>query len=248
MRRRFNHTGRKRIEQSSCSISLDMEGGMQRFRAHIDLAGLSLPNDARVYVEAYVKNSTMRFDFGTVLHLKNGEAHELGELDASGSVLFRVRVVDESERIGRILAAANRLRPSGDEGKAGRRSILPVRSADLGSQVWKVEVDPDDGPMLSVSNRVPSLKEELIANPVYAALILPHVLRVIVASIVARGAIDSQDWAADWVTWVHRECGIDLAVQIDNEVLSEDIEDDVAEAFSARHALLERMMTSMEVQ
>jgi len=247
MKRRLNHTGRKRIEQSCCTITLS-EGadGVQSFSAAINLDELSLPGSARVYVEAYVKNSSMRFDLGTVSKMRLGGTYELTDLDIGGAVLFRVRVVDESQLVGKILASANRLRPSGDQRSKGRRAILPVRSTDLGSELWKLEIDEDDGPTLCVSNKLPSLKEQVKSDPIYAALILPHVVRLVVTNIVESGESAEGDWVGDWSEWVQAECGLDLARMRDDEQSAEDAGDEVASLFASRHDLLAKVLTSVE--
>lgn len=249
MKRRFNHTGRKRIEQSSCAINVvDGKDGVQSFSASINLDGLGLPGNSRVYIEAYVKNSSMRFDLGTVSEMRLGDIHELTEMDVGGAVLFRVRVVDESELVGKILASANRLRPSGDQHPEGRRAILPIRSTDLGSEVWKLEIDVDTGPVLCVSNRLPGLKDQVKSDPLYAALILPHVVRMVVMNIVSNRSIDVEDWTGDWSTWVHAEFGLDLAVMIEDEQAVDDLGDEVASSFAMRHDFLNKLLASRETE
>ena len=48
---------------SSCARDSD---GMLSFDAKLDLTGYDLPDDARVFVEAYRQTSFMRFPHGTV--------------------------------------------------------------------------------------------------------------------------------------------------------------------------------------
>lgn len=249
MKRRFNHTGRKRIEQSNCTINLmDGKEDVQSFSANLELAELALPENARVYVEAYVKNSSMRFDFGTVSDMRSGGVHDLTDLDIGGAVLFRVRVVDESALVGKILASANRLRPSGEQRPMGRRPILPVRTTDLGSEVWKLEIDEDTGPVLCVSNKLPGLKEQVKTDPIYGALILPQVVRLVVSRIVSSGSFDEEDWTGHWSAWVHAECGLDLGSMMAEEQSADEAGDEVASSFAARHDLLSKVLTSLEAQ
>ena len=247
MKRRINHTGRMRIEQSNCAITvMDGKDDVQSFSADLELADLALPDNARVYVEAYVKNSSMRFDFGTVSDMRSGSVHYLTDLDVGGAVLFRVRVVDESATVGKILASANRLRPSGDQRPVGRRPILPVRSTDLGSEVWKLEIDEETGPVLCVSNKLPGLREQVKTDPVYGALVLPHVVRMVVNHIVSSSSVDEEDWTGDWSAWVQAECGLDLGSMIAEEQSADEAGDEVASSFAARHELLSKVLASLE--
>ncbi len=66
MIRRFNYTHRQRIPKSHVVVRLVRAAEATEFEAQLQLATLNLPDDARVYVEAYFHGTVMRFDFGTV--------------------------------------------------------------------------------------------------------------------------------------------------------------------------------------
>src|SRR5689334_21105413 len=114
---RINSTGRKRILREDIRVTIvDPGNGLPPvFSADIKLAPeLSLHPTARVYVEPYVGSSSMRFSFGTVAKMAPPENCVLSDVDAGASILFRVKIVDESNEVGRILAAANGVKPEND--------------------------------------------------------------------------------------------------------------------------------------
>ena len=159
---RINSTGRKRINREHVRIMLTEVGGglAPTFTAEIQLpAELKLSPSAKIYVEPYVKSSSMRFDFGTVGQMSPPTNCVLSDIDAGATILFRVKVVDETEEVGRILASANGIRPEQDADGDDRRPLLPVRSVDLGEEIWRLEIGclPScRAPSPATSSRAPS--------------------------------------------------------------------------------------------
>ena len=139
MKRRINSTGRKSISRDLISIRV-VEPSLPTlppsFTADLSkLSDLGLAEEARVYVEPYVTRSSalMRFDFGPLGGLSEPPDTSLSELDAGGRILFRVKVVDQSGEVGKILASATALRPIDEKrDEDDRRATLPVASDDLG--------------------------------------------------------------------------------------------------------------------
>lgn len=204
MKRLINSTGRKKIDLENIIIRMEdgVEPGSPRsFKAHIKIPeNLRLDRNARVYLEPYVRSSSMRFDFGTIGRITHPSETILSELDAGRDVLFRLRVVDESGHIGRILAAANEIRPryEADE-SVGRRSLLPLVSIDLGEELWKVSVNGTALPVLQINNRVPGLREKLLDDAVLQGSVYPHALRTVLNYIVFDDPGDEETgWIKDW--------------------------------------------------
>lgn len=203
---RINSTGRKRIHREHVRIRLTEAGPGQppSFSADIQLpAELKLDPAAKIYVEPYVKSSSMRFDFGTVGGLAHPPSCVLTDIDAGAAVLFRVKVVDETGEVGRILASANGIRPEDDSDGSDRRPLLPVRSANLGEEIWQLEIDKDAGPSLIVNNRVPDLVETLKRDVYLQGVIYPEVVRRLVRELFRDGnEYDEEDeWVQDWMSW-----------------------------------------------
>ncbi|MFA5941562.1 MAG: hypothetical protein WC809_19610 [Sinimarinibacterium sp.] len=200
MKRTLNWTGRRNIPAHCVQIRLqELLGGTSSFSAEFaGLEGLSLDPAARLYVEPYAGSSSMRFDFGTISLRRTPEDTTLSEIDAGGSVLFRVRVVDESGDVGKILAAADGIRAVNDDDD-GRKSILPVKMMDLGEAIWNLEIDPHSGPLLALNNRLPSLADDIRSNPILQGAIVPHAVRqVLEYMLLDDEASPEAEWVKDW--------------------------------------------------
>lgn len=238
MSRRFNYTGRRKLERSSIRILVhEAKGGSpQSFTAEVRIpADMNLDPQARVYVEAYIGASAMRFDFGTVAALSPPDDCLLTDIDEGAPVLFRVRVVDESQNVGRLLASANGIRPEGEEDGKHRKSLLPLRSCDLGEEIWQLKYDSDAGFELAVNNRVPDIMERLKSDTTIMGMIYPDVVRQIARRIWdADSAIpDDAEWLADWKTWLEELHG--RPVQVDDEGDVDEVADDMAKNFAIRY-------------
>lgn len=209
---RINSTGRKKILREFISIRLlpSTDGDVQSFDADINIPkSLGLDHAAKVYVEPYVKSSTMRFSFGTVGEIKKPDSCRLTEIDVGASVLFRVKVVDESKDVGQILASANGIRADGDESGNNRKSLLPIRALDLGEEMWRLEVDRDAGPELLLNNRIVDVVDRIKVDLVLQATIYPEVVRQIARYILSMNddIPDDAEWLADWTSWISKTIG-----------------------------------------
>ena len=148
-KRRINSTGRKRIRQNSIQIEI-LDSPVDKpllARMQLDLDSYRFPQDSRVVIEAYYRSSSMRFDCGTVSNLKIPEPLCLREIDRSGTVLFRVKIVDQESDIGRLLGSAERIRPEEIE-STDSKPILPIVTLDLNHDIWKVSLEERDRPKL----------------------------------------------------------------------------------------------------
>lgn len=238
---RVNSTGRQRILRESIHIRLNSaEGGRPpNFTADIRLPEhLRLDPTAKIYVEPYVKSSSMRFDFGTVGRVTPPDSCVLSDIDAGANILFRVKVVDESDGVGRILASANGIRPQDDADGDGRRPLLPLKSANLEEEIWQLEIDRDAGPTLIVNSRVPDLVERLKRDALLQGVIYPEVVRRLVREL--HGADnryeEDQEWVTDWKAWIAAQLGrqIEEGEAEDGDTV-ERLADDVARLFARRH-------------
>lgn len=227
MRRRINSTGRKVIPLEKIRIRLVDDGTPAvppAFTADLSaLAELKLAPDARVYVEAHVSTSSMRFAFGPVAMPVAPADTRLSELDTGGSILFRVMVVDESGDVGRLLAVANEIRPKDrDDDHEGQKSILPVKSCDLGEEIWRIDIDGAARPLLLVNNRVPFLAEQLKSSALLQGAILPHAIRrVLEIAFVGNSTDDSTGWVQDWRTFAGNLLGEDIPDELEEDQLDE---------------------------
>lgn len=238
MSRRFNYTGRKKLLRSDVRIHVqEAKGGQpQSFTADVKIpTDLKLDPQARVYVEAYIGASSMRFDFGTASAVTPPDDCSLTDIDEGAPVLFRVRVVDETQHVGRLLASANGIRPEGESDGKNRKSLLPLRSCDLGEEVWRLVFDSDAGPELAVNSRIPSIMERLKSDSVLMGLIYPEVVRQIARRIwdEDNGVPEDAEWFVDWKIWLEEQLG--RAVSADEAADIDEFADDMAKNFAAKH-------------
>jgi hypothetical protein len=151
-----------------------------------------------VAIEAYYRTSSMRFACGTVDDLTIPERMVLSDIDKGGAVRFRVLVI-AADGLGRILAAADGLRPSNPGDGADRQALLPMRETDIGNELWKIEVDYRTGPVLLVNNRVTGLAAQIRSMPLLQGLILPHAFRESLQNLNPGGENDEDDlWGDNW--------------------------------------------------
>jgi hypothetical protein len=226
MKRTFNWTGRKAIPSSLITVRLiesRIPGQPLRFTAELDgLRSLKLKPEARIYVEPYVGSSSMRFAWGSIASISPALDTSLTEVDAGHGVLFRVKVVDESEAIGRILAAADGVRPSSSDDPEGRKPLLPVEYRDLGQAIWHLDLQEGAQPVLVLNNQLPQLADRIAGDPVLQGAIVPVAVRQILEFVFEEGD-SSEPWVADWRKFV-----ADLN---DGEQVDDDLDD---EAFQAK--------------
>ena len=161
---------------------------------------MDLPGDARVFLEAYYRSSVMRFDMGEVASLNSPLSSRLEEIQ-SEIVFFRVKIVDLSDGVGRILAIADSISPGTD---VPRASLLPVAYRDLGERIWRLELD-SPAPVLEVNNQIRSdvaIREIVRREPAFLSLVLPSVLREILTHIlIIQEHLDTEgeSWQSQWL-------------------------------------------------
>lgn len=217
MKGRINYTGRKKIPLDRISITVSRrDHAAESFDASIRLEGMGLPDEAKVYIEAYHRTDLVRYPFGTVANIVRPEDTGLSHLAHNENLRFRVMVVDESDKRGLILASANRIRPAGIYLK---RSILPVEFRDLGRQVWKVDYTGDE-PVLLLNEKIPNIHNLAKADPRFHLYIYPAVMREILAHIFFVDRIDdieepADEWHRTWLEFAKRFSGDDTLLQLD---------------------------------
>lgn len=207
MKRTINSTGRKALKRENVSLRLiEGRGGSPSFTASFSgLIELGLDPEARIYVEPYSGSSLMRFSFGTVgLPLAPAET-TLTDLDLGQAILFDIKIVDESEVIGRILASARQVRPESEsDDSSDRRSLLPVETADLGELLWQLDAPEGTWPLLRISSRIPGGLGRLRDDPMMQGCILPGAIADLVTRVLDpdSGDTDDHEWVVAWKIWI----------------------------------------------
>lgn len=229
MLRTINSTGRKKIFRRQVTIRTSEDNGTApSFDIDLDLEELTLPADAPIFVEAYDRRSYQRFPWGTVGEPKRPSDTSLSEL-AGERILFRVKVVEPGDD-GRLLAAAERLKPRDDTAEEVT-SLLPVDvRSDLGDLTWKVEFGSEA--VLVLNGRVPGIKDAMRNDPIYRALVFPSLLREVLyrALFVEECREPGGDsWYGMWIDYATRLLGEEPPSGDDSFDLARWLDDVVAE-------------------
>jgi hypothetical protein len=252
VKKRINSTGRKKLDSQHIDIRVQVIDGQPHptFTAKFDFTGLpTLNKDSKIYVEPYFKTSSMRFDFGTVSSPSIPADTTLSELDINESFLFRVKVVDESGIVGRILADANGIRPrTAEDDDFNRKPLLPLVHKDLGERIWELGYDPDAGPELQISSKLADLSGRLKSDPLLQGAIYPEAFRRVLNKLIDADAFGEEDsWIESWRVFILKLTGRDLGENGFEEGEAEDFIDDAVIAFSGAHSFKTRAVKFEEV-
>lgn len=211
MIRRLNYTGRVKIFRSDVRLATHAAKDGLSFDAQVRLLDYALPAEALVFVEAYRQTTWMRFPFGTVANLQPPppEQRRLSEFDSPEGILFRVKVTQaKDEHI--LLAAADRIPLAEPDKDADKESLLPVVPAELGDELWRVDLD--DEPRLLVNKSATSDWQQLALSPVFVSLVYPSALRQVLNNVLASGHRDTEDdtdWRSKWLRFASLQPGMD---------------------------------------
>lgn len=245
MQRTINHTGRRKIEVKELQINLkDTSDGTPEFDVDFSLNKEKLPDNASIYIEAYQRNTLQRFNFGTVGEIRKPENRKLDQLDLSSPSLFRIRIVDETEHLGRLIASAERLKPEGDNDEDQRASLLVIRSRQLDQQTWKVEFDTGGKPELVINSRIPNAIGQLKENPHFQSLILPAAFRQILMFFLWNEDEDEGTIAEQWMTFAEHMAG--EKPQSNDPQQQINWVDDVVNQFSEAFELCDMLLHKLE--
>jgi hypothetical protein len=222
-KRRINSTGRERIKREGIDIRIlePASGEPLKAKASIDLSGHDFPSTAAIALEAYHRSSGMRFDCGTVGNVQIPPLLVLDEVDRSGSVLFRVKVIDTQAEPGKILGSALGVQPTSENKEDGQRSLFPVIFRDLGEQTWKVQINYGDRPKLVLNKEIPGISHRLHENPLLQGFLLPAALRIVLEELVRDREPEDDDelgWKSEWLQY----CKVGLGIQDDPTELNPD--------------------------
>jgi len=247
MIKRVNSTGRKRIPRTAVDIQVH-DGDPRTFDAALDLTAFRGPEQAEVVLEATCAGSNVvrRFAWGTLNALSPPTDRSL--LDLHGKhVFFSLKIIDRSETFGRILGYADNIRPinGGEKSGEGRRGILPVDQADLGDELWQLDVRTEDV-FLVVNSKIPDLFDRMRYDPLIYSLVYPAVVRDILGKAATEQEdLDGEDdrWPTLWLRFgknLHPERS---PIPSDAEE-QEDWIEEVVQQFCLNHSLRDKFVES----
>ena len=214
MIRSYNFTGRKKILRENMRIVLKRSTGKPpEFEAALGFDTNEFEAGAKVYIEAYKGPSFQRFEVGEI----SSELTFNGVLDrfhSDSHVLFRIKIVDESESAGKLLGWADRINfVSKEENAARSRCILPVEPADLGDRIWKLEWESDD-PILQVNREIREprdMKTIVASDKDFLALAYPEILSEVYRHILIDSTgYDREEDPSGWLSFALVRLGIEI--------------------------------------
>jgi hypothetical protein len=254
MIKRVNFTGRRRIPRKRVDVEV-IDGQPRTLNAAIDLAGLSLPDHAVVFLEAMCAGSTVveRFDCGEVGRKPAVRRRPLQRIDGE-NVFFTLKVVDRSVRFGRILGIAENIRPqrAGKQTASGRRGILPIEPKELGEELWRLEFGEQDV-FLLVNKDIPELPQRASGDPLFYAAVYPEVIRRVLTQAFAEGADIEEDddrWPVMWLRFgknLHPDQQTP-PTRLDADEDREEWIEKVVEAFCQSHGLKAKYLSAIAAQ
>lgn len=248
--RHINHTGRKKIKHTEVEIRMVEQGGKPpAFETEFRLNKDKLPADADLFVEAYHRNTSQRFPFGTVAAPIQPDDTTLDQIDLSGPTLFRVKIVDNTQSIGRLIATADRLTPEDDEDEEQRTSLMIIKSMPMGNVTWNIAFNEAHKPVLCINNKIPDAKNQLLYNPFFQSLVLPAAFREVLMFILWNQEDEQTEgsWQHDWMEFSNRLGPEECPAESDPDILHGWI-DDVIRTFSEKHHFCDHLIRRIEEQ
>lgn len=237
MIRKFNYTGRKKLKRQRVDIFVTDERPYKSFTATLDLKNLGLSDDAKVYIEPYYKSSFMRFPFGTVANPQTPENTILSDIPSTSIIRFRVKVVDETTKLGRIIRVADKIKPKNIEESGNRMSILHIDwDKDLDQQIFRVTFPDNDYPRLEINKRIENAKELVKADVIFRALVFPIAVRQVAERIAMTWELfDEEDgsWQSIWLKFIKEVLHVNVEFDFDEEDNEDEINHWVEEIVAA---------------
>jgi hypothetical protein len=197
-----NPTKIKKIHNNKLNIELneDFEGEKFFQMDEPKLGYLDLDKDSKIYVYVSAGSSEMRFTLGTLGNPKIPKNRLLVELPTELTFWFRLIVVDPID--SRILASAEKVRPKSSH-EDTREPILPVETRDLGNILWKMNIQPDELPVLYLNKEFPNITDRFKTDKVFQILVLPQAVRMCLEHLIASDYDKNPDsWQYKWIVFL----------------------------------------------
>lgn len=200
----FNYTGRTRISRSRISVAVEKDQRPWRAKIALDLSGVDLPSNARVYFEPYYGPMRERHPLGSVADVALGRTVVLEELTGRPGVLFRIKVVDPMPS-GRLLAHADKV-PLTVSTPSQREEIIETEEDDLKGPPWRIDFE-NELPVLMIDR---SLGPAVFNDNTFRSLVFPAVLRQVLARIEFVDPIAEEEteggltWQGKWKRFIEQ--------------------------------------------
>lgn len=247
--RHLNYTSRKKLERSDVQVLVrETDSGEHLLDLRLSLGAYDLPADAKVVAEAYRRTEWSRYSFGTVGLVRPSGTPVLKDFSDVDGLLFRVKVVAESNGRPLLVAEADRVKPVSEGPNTGaKETILPVVRGELGEELWVLDFSTGE-PQLVINDAVEDWRG-VPKLPFFRAAILPALLRMILVSILDEDIHDDEDlelWQQNWLQFAEALPGVDPRPSTMDEKGKTDWIDDAVRAFARAHQLKDQFLRLTE--
>lgn len=193
---RSNPTNLKELDKKLISISTFAETGLLHFKIDkLELSENFLESGLEIIIIAAAGNTRRRIKIGTISNYSLEEIYDISDLDSSSTLKFRLLIHKVNDP--KLVAVIENISPNNDEQSD---SILPMKPADLGQRLWKLETAENDGPVLLFNSNVfPSAAGTENFLP-FASLVLPDALRQVMF-FIANDPDKLEDEDDAWYPW-----------------------------------------------
>jgi hypothetical protein len=222
------------------------------------LDNLNIQGNAALVLEVYDRGSYQRFDFGTVDFPSPPKAYDrvLSDIQEVDFIKFRLRAIDTSESIGRIVGSSTSIRVWADEVSEDRQgSLLPVGQGNIGDAIWQINFEVEDGnvPELIINEKFDkhgiALTEILRTDTYFTSLIYPAALNTILTeAIIVNGerTHDGDNWEHKWIGFALKLSNIQELPDDANPTFCKQWINEVISQFSNHLSMLEQLITKIK--
>ena len=253
MRRRIRLTGRRQIPHSCVEVKVfEVEPRKkvvsvsilrsERFR--------SFPDNATVKLRMFENKFYETIDFGTLGALKSATSTEYLQNTAFSAPSCQLRIVAaDGDNEGLLLGSTKTWTlQDEEEGTTGsRKGILMFKPQDIAPRTWKLDLRPDDHPIVYIDSSITNSGTWVRNDPVFMSCVLPAIIREVFEDIFSDFDDHSDlEWVQDWLSWADSLMpGKSLPLPDDTEQKKRWIED-LLTSFCRKHNTLEKLIRHVE--
>ncbi len=197
-----NSTSAKLIGQEFLDVNAKTGPSGQLISLNVEVMSLPkpLPNDALVKMQLWDGVSETTEDLGTVASVRPLVNFDINEFKRPKLRVF-VRETADPKLIAKSKWITVSSTAANEETAVG---ILPVEYRSLGEELWKLQLQPDDFPVILVNDRDDfDVKGTLTSDKTVMAFVLPDVLRQALVHLHQNQDSTDHEWVETWKQWVH---------------------------------------------
>jgi|SRR5581483_9014048 len=253
--RHFNYTRRVRIPVSKIHVEIERgeDGKYRGILKKLDLSDHGRHAEeawkaAHVIVEARRVSLGLYHKqvLGTVAEIQQNRpigGIDLTDFPDETEIVFRFKVVDADKK---LLGEVDGIR-TGERLDTDREPLIPLVPTDLKEELWRVDTSDEAlGPRVLVNNRLPNASGLLTKDPVVRGLIMPQIVRQVLAAVATTDQ-QSEEWAANWISFADRLGHSELPNAEDDEAVQSWV-DDVVESYTVSLKMASAAATYMRAE